>query len=165
MANNFSENSTRALNLALEAARQFGHGYIGTEHLLLGLLRADGGVSSKVLLDAGLTDEFVVERIKENVGVVVPSDVSGQDMTPRLKRILERSFVEARRTGNYIIGTEHILMSLLEEPNCQAVEIIESAGIDIRSLYSDVIILFKISRASRNFPSFCSKVANPSRPL
>ena len=60
-------------------------------------------------------------------------------MTPRLKRILERSFVEARRTGNYIIGTEHILMSLLEEPNCQAVEIIESAGIDIRSLYSDVI--------------------------
>ena len=139
MANNFSENSTRALNLALEAARQFGHGYIGTEHLLLGLLRADGGVSSKVLLDAGLTDEFVVERIKENVGVGVPSDVSGQDMTPRLKRILERSFVEARRTGNYIIGTEHILMSLLEEPNCQAVEIIESAGIDIRSLYSDVI--------------------------
>ena len=139
MANNFSENSTRALNLPLEAARQFGHGYIGTEHLLLGLLRADGGVSSKVLLDAGLTDEFVVERIKENVGVGVPSDVSGQDMTPRLKRILERSFVEARRTGNYIIGTEHILMSLLEEPNCQAVEIIESAGIDIRSLYSDVI--------------------------
>lgn len=139
MANNFSENSTRALNLALEAARQFGHGYIGTEHLLLGLLRADGGVSSKVLLDAGLTDEFVVERIKENVGVGVPSDVSGQDMTPRLKRILEMSFVEARRTGNYIIGTEHILMSLLEEPNCQAVEIIESAGIDIRSLYSDVI--------------------------
>ena len=147
MANNFSENSTRALNLALEAARQFGHGYIGTEHLLLGLLRADGGVSSKVLLDAGLTDEFVVERIKENVGVGVPSDVSGQDMTPRLKRILERSFVEARRTGNYIIGTEHILMSLLEEPNCQAVEIIESAGIDIRSLYTDVIESMGLSAA------------------
>lgn len=147
MANNFSENSTRALNLALEAARQLGHGYIGTEHLLLGLLRADGGVSSKVLLDAGLTDEFVVERIKENVGVGVPSDVSGQDMTPRLKRILERSFVEARRTGNYIIGTEHILMSLLEEPNCQAVEIIESAGIDIRSLYSDVIESMGLSAA------------------
>ena len=147
MANNFSENSTRALNLALEAARQFGHGYIGTEHLLLGLLRADGGVSSKVLLDAGLTDEFVVERIKEDVGVGVPSDVSGQDMTPRLKRILERSFVEARRTGNYIIGTEHILMSLLEEPNCQAVEIIESAGIDIRSLYSDVIESMGLSAA------------------
>ena len=147
MANNFSENSTRALNLALEAARQFGHGYIGTEHLLLGLLRADGGVSSKVLRDAGLTDEFVVERIKENVGVGVPSDVSGQDMTPRLKRILERSFVEARRTGNYIIGTEHILMSLLEEPNCQAVEIIESAGIDIRSLYSDVIESMGLSAA------------------
>ena len=139
MANNFSENSTRALNLSLEAARQFGHGYIGTEHLLLGLLRADGGVSSKVLLDAGLTDEFVVERIKENVGVGVPSDVSGQDMTPRMKRILERSFVEARRTGNYIIGTEHILMALLEEPNCQAVEIIESAGIDVRSLYASVL--------------------------
>ena len=135
------------MNLALEAARQFGHGYIGTEHLLLGLLRADGGVSSKVLLDAGLTDEFVVERIKENVGVGVPSDVSGQDMTPRLKRILERSFVEARRTGNYIIGTEHILMSLLEEPNCQAVEIIESAGIDIRSLYSDVIESMGLSAA------------------
>ena len=147
MANNFSENSTRALKLALEAVRQFGHGYIGTEHLLLGLLRADGGVSSKVLLDAGLTDEFVVERIKENVGVGVPSDVSGQDMTPRLKRILERSFVEARRTGNYIIGTEHILMSLLEEPNCQAVEIIESAGIDIRSLYSDVIESMGLSAA------------------
>ena len=139
MANNFSENSTRALTLSLEAARQFGHGYIGTEHLLLGLLRADGGVSSKVLLDAGLTDEFVVERIKENVGVGVPSDVSGQDMTPRMKRILERSFVEARRTGNYIIGTEHILMALLEEPNCQAVEIIESAGIDVRSLYASVL--------------------------
>lgn len=151
MANNFSENSTRALNLALEAARQFGHGYIGTEHLLLGLLRADGGVSSKVLLDAGLTDEFVVERIKENVGVGVPSDVSGQDMTPRLKRILERSFVEARRTGNYIIGTEHILMSLLEEPNCQAVEIIESAGIDIRSLYSDVIESMGLSVAGDTY--------------
>ncbi len=91
------------------------------------------------MLDAGLTDEFVVERIKENVGVGVPSDVSGQDMTPRMKRILERSFVEARRTGNYIIGTEHILMALLEEPNCQAVEIIESAGIDVRSLYANVL--------------------------
>ena len=68
-------------------------------------------------------------------------------MTPRLKRILERSFVEARRTGNYIIGTEHILMSLLEEPNCQAVEIIESAGIDIRSLYSDVIESMGLSAA------------------
>ena len=65
MANNFSENSTRALNLALEAARQFGHGYIGTEHLLLGLLRADGGVSSKVLLDAGLTDELSLKESKK----------------------------------------------------------------------------------------------------
>ena len=68
-------------------------------------------------------------------------------MTLSLKRILERSFVEARRTGNYIIGTEHILMSLLEEPNCQAVEIIESAGIDIRSLYSDVIESMGLSAA------------------
>ena len=114
MANNFSENSTRALNLALEAARQFGHGYIGTEHLLLGLLRAERRRFFKSSARCGtLPMNLSLKESKENVGVGVPSDVSGQDMTPRLKRILERSFVEARRTGNYIIGTEHILMSLL----------------------------------------------------
>lgn len=73
------------------------------------------------------------------IGTGTPSFVSGQDMTPRLKKILEQSFSEARQTGHNVIGTEHLLMALLRERDSKGVEIIELNGADIKEIYSDIL--------------------------
>ena len=87
--NNFSSKASEALNSAMRSAQELGHGYIGTEHLLLGLTQTHESVAHKVLLQNGITSEYVVSKISELIGTGTPSTVSGQDMTPRLKKILD----------------------------------------------------------------------------
>ena len=124
--NNFSAKATEALNAAMRAAGELGHGYIGTEHLLLGLAQTSDSIAQKILSQNGITSEYIVSKISEMIGTGTPSFVSGQDMTPRLKKILEQSFSEARQTGHNVIGTEHLLMALLRERDSKGVEIIEA---------------------------------------
>ena len=137
--NNFSSKASEALNSAMRSAQELGHGYIGTEHLLLGLTQTHESVAHKVLLQNGITSEYVVSKISELIGTGTPSTVSGQDMTPRLKKILEQSFLEARQTGHNVIGTEHLLMALLRERDSKGVEIIELDGADIKDIYADIL--------------------------
>ena len=139
MMNNFSDKASQALNLSLEAARQLGHGYIGTEHLLLGLTQTENSIAARVLVKNGINSDFVIGKISELIGTGAPSQVTGQDMTPRLKKILEQSFIEARQTGHHVIGSEHLLMALLKERDSKGVEIIELAGADIQDIYSDIL--------------------------
>lgn len=79
--NNFTDKAAQALNFSVEAARQLGHGYVGTEHLLYGLAKAEESISSSVLEDNGITPEFVIEKIAEIIGTGSPSFVTGSDMT------------------------------------------------------------------------------------
>ncbi len=144
MFNNFSQKATMALNFALQAARELGHSYIGTEHLLVGLVQTEDSVAQKALSDAGITVEGLISRIAESVGTGTPSNVSGQDMTPRMKKILEQSYLEARQLGHNIIGTEHLLLALLKETDCKGVELIETEGADAREISAEILELLGI---------------------
>ena len=123
--NKFTERSEKALRLANEATIELGHGYVGSEHLLLGLVREGGGVAAKALTKNGITDEKIINKIEELVGVDYtqnPKQIGG--MTPRTKHIIELGFTEAQRMGHNFIGTEHILMGILREGDSVAMRIL-----------------------------------------
>ena len=103
--NRFTERARQALTLAQEAAASFGHSYIGSEHLLLGLLREGGGPAAKALTAAGVTDEALVHQIEELSGRGTPDSTAPQGMTPRTKRIVELSVQSANEMGTGYVGT------------------------------------------------------------
>ena len=113
--NRFTERARQALTLAQEAAASFGHSYIGSEHLLLGLLREGGGPAAKALTAAGVTDEALVHQIEELSGRGTPDSTAPQGMTPRTKRIVELSVQSANEMGTGYVGTEHLLLGILRE--------------------------------------------------
>ena len=113
--NRFTERARQALTLAQEAAGSFGHSYIGSEHLLLGLLREGGGPAAKALAAAGVTDEALVKQIEELSGRGTPDATAPQGMTPRTKRIIELSVQSANEMGTGYVGTEHLLLGILRE--------------------------------------------------
>ena len=132
----FTPRAEEALRLAQEAAGELGHGYVGTEHLLLGLMREEEGLAHTVLLEAGLTDDLLVQILKRSVGVGLPGGNPAQGLTPRAKRVVEIAMEDAVR-GNYnYVGTEHLLAGVLREGNNMAVRILRTAGVDARHLYS-----------------------------
>ena len=93
----FSPRAEEALRLSQEAAGELGHGYVGTEHLLLGLLREPDGTAHSVLETAGLTDDMIVEIIKKSVGAGLPGGNPAQGLTPRAKRVVELAVADASR--------------------------------------------------------------------
>ena len=113
--NRFTERARQALTLAQEAAASFGHSYIGSEHLLLGLLREGGGPAAKALAAAGVTDEALVKQIEDLSGRGTPDSTAPQGMTPRTKRIVELSVQSANEMGTGYVGTEHLLLGILRE--------------------------------------------------
>ena len=128
--NKFTPTAEEALQLAQEAAGELGHGYMGTEHLLLGLMREDEGLAHTVLTEAGLTDDLLTEMIRKTAGSR-SSDNSGsaQDFSPRTKHVLQIAMEDAIRGGYAYIGTEHLLAGILREGNNMAVR-------DARQLYT-----------------------------
>ena len=113
--NRFTERAQQALTKAQEAAASFGHSYIGSEHLLLGLLREQGGPAAKALAACGVTDDALVKQIEELSGRGTPDSTAPQGMTPRTKRIIELSIQSAAQMGTNYVGTEHLLLGLLRE--------------------------------------------------
>ena len=95
--NKFSPRAEEALRLSQEAAGELGHGYVGTEHLLLGLIREEEGVAHAVLTEAGLTDDMIVEIIKRSVGAGLPGGNPAQGLTPRAKRVVELAMEDSLR--------------------------------------------------------------------
>lgn len=136
-----TERAKAAINLAGQSAMEMGHNYVGTEHLLLGLAKEDGGVAGRVLADNGVTEEKIINKIDFFVGMDQPINNPNIGFTPRTKSVLERSYAEARQFGHDYIGTEHILISLLRESESLAVRILNDLGVDIRKLYNDIISL------------------------
>ncbi len=134
-----TQRAKNAINLAGQAAMEMGHNYIGTEHLLIGLVREGSGVAAKALLENGITSKKVENKINFFVGFDMPINNPSLSFTPRTKSVLEHSYSEARKLGHNYIGTEHILISLLREAECLAVRIITNLGINVQRLYSDII--------------------------
>ena len=134
--NKFTPRAEEALRLSQEAAGDLGHGYVGTEHLLLGLIREGEGMAHTVLTEAGLTDEMIVEILKKSVGAGLPGGNPAQGLTPRAKRVVEIAMEDSMRGGYNYVGTEHLLAGILREGNNMAVRILRTAGVDARHLYS-----------------------------
>ena len=134
MMNRFTEKAQNTLNNALRFARELGHTYIGSEHLLLSLAAETDSVSAKMLAEHGITPEAVKEKVEEIAGVGSESEVSPADMTPRTRKIIEGAAVLSMRFGQNYIGTEHLLLSLLSERDCVGVKILETLGLSADEL-------------------------------
>ena len=134
----FTEKANKALNKAVECAQNLGHTYIGSEHLLLGLLSDTATVAGVVLSGRKFYFDDVEEYIKQTVGVGVPTKLGAQDFTPRSKRIIENAVYLAGRTGNSLAGTEHILLSIASDDSCYAYQILERGGVTADSIMSDI---------------------------
>jgi ATP-dependent Clp protease ATP-binding subunit ClpC len=126
--NGFTEKANKALNLAIESAEEMGHTYVGTEHILLGLLKEQSGVAATVLAELSVTAEELEQMMRQKIGSGVRSVISMDDFTPRTKRILQIAVMEAARMGHNYVGTEHLLMALLEESDSYAMRFLEELG-------------------------------------
>lgn len=137
---NFSERAREAIQNSHDIACRLGHGYIGSEHLLLGILKTGDGVAAKALQQKGVIYEQAEERIKTSLGTGVELDVNTElALTPRSKRILEIAAMEARRLGLSFIGTEHILAAILRDGDGVAAQIISSFGVNMQMLYQEIM--------------------------
>lgn len=143
MAIRYTQTAKNALNKSLELARELGHTYIGSEHILLGLLSEGEGVAAKIASGRGVTYDAIRKIIEETMGTGEPTSVTPGDMTPRTKRIIENSAHEAQKYGQNYIGTEHILLALIAEPDCVAVRIISALGASVREIANDIIGFFR----------------------
>ncbi len=134
----FSEKANTALNQAVHAAEDMGHTYIGSEHILLGLLKDPSGVASVVLQNRRITAAKVREQIRNGIGIGVPTQLTGEDFTPKAKRVVENALQQARTNGQALTGTEHLLASILREPQCFACLIINRLGVQAGELLHDL---------------------------
>lgn len=147
--NGFTAKANIALNLAIDSAQNLGHTYVGSEHLIIGILREGGGIAASILKEKGITAEQIEKLLEQTVGVGGRTLLTPDRFTPRAKKIIELSITTARQMGNSFVGTEHILISILSENENYAVKFLSSSGIDTEKLLSDLV---KISQsASGNF--------------
>ena len=139
MQSRFTKSAQKALDCAERTAKSLGHNYVGTEHILLGLLKTKG-VASEVLQENGVETEKIQQLIEELLSVGNVATVIGQaEFTPRAQSVIEKSVAEAERLGSAVAGTEHILIALLKENDCVAVRVLNTKGINVQKLYIDVL--------------------------
>ena len=139
MTNRFTRKAQNALNHALIAARSFGHSYVGSEHLLVGLASDSESVSARILAAKSATRAKIIDTITTAIGTGTPTDVTAADLTPRTKQIIEMSAYTSTRLGHSYIGTEHLLLSLLEETDCVALRVLEALGVSATDLKNSLL--------------------------
>ena len=136
----FTNSAEKALELSGELAADFGHNYIGTEHILYGLVKEGSGVASQVLNLQEVTPENIEEEIEALVGKGTPIQNRQEiGFTPRSKRVIENAFLEARKLGSEFIGTEHLLIGIMREGDSIAVRIMLDLGVNPQKLYNEII--------------------------
>ena len=134
-----TERAKEALELSAEAALEMGQNYVGTEHLLIGLIREGEGVAGKILEANSITDDAVAEKLDALIGIGEPIEGGSPEATPRTKRVLQNSYIEARRLGHNYVGTEHLLIATLRESESIAVKILTELGVSPQKLYSEIM--------------------------
>ena len=133
----FTNKAKKVIEIANDISVELGHNYIGTEHILYGLVKEGEGIAAKVLNNKGITDEKVRVKIEEILGVGrAIKETLG--FTPRTKRVLENAFLEAKRIGYNYIGTEHLLLAIMKEGDCVAVRIITELNVEISKIYNEI---------------------------
>ena len=139
MFKKYTEKAKRAIMIAQEEAINLNHDYIGTEHILIGLLKEEEGVAYQVLKELGVDAEKVVEEIDRIVGKGEYQQVGEISFTPRSKKVLELASQEASQLKHNYIGTEHILLGLIKEGSGVAVRILTDLGINLNNVYSRIM--------------------------
>lgn len=134
----FTEKANKSLNAAVKAAEDLGHTYIGSEHILLGLLSDTSTVAGAVLATHNITYADIEEELKRSIGVGVPTELQPDDFTPRSKNILETSVAFARQMGQQLVGTEHVLLAIAREGSCSATLLLSRAGVSMQNIVNDV---------------------------
>lgn len=124
----FTQKANKALNLALESAEQMGCSYVGTEHILLGLLREGSGVAAAALSECGVTEDALKQRISEDNNNT-ETRLTPDDFTPRTKRVLRAAMLVSSRLGNSYVGTEHLLLAIISENDSYAVAFLREMGV------------------------------------
>lgn len=135
----FTERARKVLQLAQEEAQGLGHNYIGTEHLLLGLVRESDSVAARVLAGLGIELDRVRPAVEAAIGRGTYEVKGEMGLTPRSKRVIELAVDEARRLNHHYIGTEHILLGLVREGEGIAAEVLESLGVSLETVRGKVI--------------------------
>lgn len=136
MIDRFTEQAREAISLAVDAAEGLGHNYVGTEHLLIGLLQESTGVAAKVLESCGVTSEKVTSLVSQLISPNQPVSMAERSgYTPSATRVIENSYREAVRFKAPLIGTEHLLISMIRESDCVAVRLLNTMSVSIQKLY------------------------------
>jgi len=135
----FTNSSETAISIANEIAGELGHKYVGTEHLLYGLVKEGTGIANKVLGNQNVTPEAVIEKIEELVGRGEAGVEATLGFTPRTKRVIENAFREAKKLGSDYIGTEHILIGIMREGDSIAVRIMLDLSVNPQKLYNEIV--------------------------
>ena len=139
MYERFTEQAKQVMKIAEDISEQLGHNYMGTEHILIGLLDAEG-VASKILVTNGLDKDKLIELIDQ---LIAPDGKVGfaevNNITPRARNIIAKSYDLANRFKSKQVGTEHILLSLITEKDCIAIRLLNTIGIDLRKIYMDCL--------------------------
>ncbi len=166
MFERFTDRARRVLVLAQEEARLLNHNFIGTEHILLGLIHEGEGVAAKALESLGISLEAVREKVEETIGPAGPSTSGSPPFTPRAKKVLELSLREALQLGHNYIGTEHMLLGLVREGEGVAAQVLVNLGADLSRVRQQVIQLLSgyagKESASAGGPSGASGSETPS---
>jgi len=139
MYGRFTEKAEKAMKFSQEIAAELGHSYVGTEHLLYGLIKEGSGIAARVLQSQGMTDDKILKQIEELIGRGEKINEQPLGLTPRTKRVLELSFREARKIGHNYIGTEHLLLGILKEGESVAVRIMMDLGVDPQKLFNEML--------------------------
>jgi ATP-dependent Clp protease ATP-binding subunit ClpC len=127
----FTGKANAALNYAISGAENLGHTYVGSEHLVLGLLSVEDSVAAELLREVGITKDKFLELIKSNIGEGTPAHLSPESLTPRAKRVIEVAVSGSREMGNSFVGTEHILIGVLSEGDNYAIRFLKELGVDV----------------------------------
>jgi ATP-dependent Clp protease ATP-binding subunit ClpC len=141
MFERFTDRARLAVGLAQEEARKLNHNYIGTEHILLGLIREGEGVAAKTLESLGISLEAVRQQVEKIIGRGQQAPSGHIPITPRAKKVLELSLREAKALGHNYIGTEHILLGLIREGSGVAAQVLVKLGADLNRTRQQVVQL------------------------
>jgi ATP-dependent Clp protease ATP-binding subunit ClpA len=144
----FTERARRVLSLSQEEAQRFQHNYIGTEHLLLGLVREGGGVAARVLGNLGIELDKVRSAVEQIIGRGDRIVLGEIGLTPRSKKVIELAVDEARRMNHHYIGTEHLLLGLVREGEGIAAGVLASLGVNLEKVRIETIRVLSMSGAS-----------------
>ena len=137
----FTEKAEGAIEQARLAAFGLGHSYVGTEHLLLGILRERAGLGARILRDRGLSEHSLKDAISRANGTGEPG-VPTQGLTKHAWQAIEKAASDAARLGHSYIGTEHLLLGILRQPDCGGARALAAAGLSVNDIYTDILAVF-----------------------